>query len=150
MKPYAYAIYCDDIRQEISGKVTLVGTYTGSLLVRSFPVTLPKLCLALNVVTPVEGSFGDLKIRITHNEVVIAEGGMTAPDLHAAFAATRNCGDDNPSNDGRQLLAGFHFIFSPIRLEEPGRIRVHVEAGGEEFKANALRIEQLDEADAAN
>jgi hypothetical protein len=34
-------IVCDDIRQEISGKVTLVGCYSGSLVLNGFPLVVP-------------------------------------------------------------------------------------------------------------
>lgn len=35
------AIVCDDIREEVSGKLTLVGTYSEALLASQFPVLLP-------------------------------------------------------------------------------------------------------------
>lgn len=37
------AIVCDDIRLEASGKQTIIGVYTGDILVSSFPCTL-RLC----------------------------------------------------------------------------------------------------------
>ena len=64
MTRYVHATYCDDIRQEVGGKLTLVGVYNGSLLVPSFPVVLPKLCLALQVVTAVSEPLKDLTFRV--------------------------------------------------------------------------------------
>jgi hypothetical protein len=37
-------IFCDDIRHEINGKVSLMGMYRGEMFVPDFPITLPKIC----------------------------------------------------------------------------------------------------------
>jgi len=39
------ALFCDDIRSEVSGQQTLVGIMPDNLAVDSFPATLLKLCL---------------------------------------------------------------------------------------------------------
>jgi len=46
--PGGHVIFCDDIRHEINGKITFVGTYTNIMFVNgTFPVTLPKICLGI-------------------------------------------------------------------------------------------------------
>ncbi len=46
---FGHTTFCDDIRMEINGKLTLVGCYSTELHVHSsFPVVIPKLCLAIN------------------------------------------------------------------------------------------------------
>src|SRR5215469_71646 len=46
--PTGHTVFCDDIRYEVSGKITLVGVYAGEMgFVGEFPVTLPKLCLRI-------------------------------------------------------------------------------------------------------
>ena len=43
--PTGSTIFCDDIRYEINGKVTLVGVYAADMVLpNDFPVTLPKIC----------------------------------------------------------------------------------------------------------
>jgi hypothetical protein len=39
---YGYTIFCDDIRTEVDGKLTYVGSYIGYLMAGSFPLMLPK------------------------------------------------------------------------------------------------------------
>ncbi|MDV5822921.1 hypothetical protein [Sphingobium naphthae] len=40
-----YSIFCDDIREEINAKTTLVGMYSGEMLVAAAgPVLVPQLC----------------------------------------------------------------------------------------------------------
>src|SRR6266446_595417 len=50
--PYGYTIFCDDIRDEIGGKVTFVGTYRNALLIHGdFPFTLSQLAMSISFVT---------------------------------------------------------------------------------------------------
>ena len=45
---YGYTIFCDDIRAEVGGKLTYVGSYSGTMLVHgSFPTIVPKLALGM-------------------------------------------------------------------------------------------------------
>jgi hypothetical protein len=45
---YGYSIFCDDIRVEIDGKLTFVGSYGGRMYVNApFPVTLPKFAISV-------------------------------------------------------------------------------------------------------
>ncbi len=42
-----YTILCDDVRQEVGNKVSLMGIYSKDILVNKVPVILPHLCLAI-------------------------------------------------------------------------------------------------------
>src|SRR4030095_11746465 len=43
-----HTIFCDDIRQEVGGKFSYIGVYSGQMIIHgTCPVTLPKLCLAI-------------------------------------------------------------------------------------------------------
>ena len=143
MTRYVHATYCDDMRQEVGGKLTLVGVYNGSLLVPSFPVVLPKLCLALQVVTAVSEPLKDLTFRVLMDEATLAEGEMAEGDLAEGFAAIVADSDDAIPEADRRFVLGAHIIFSPIKFEQPSIIRVCIETGGEEMKSNALRVAQI-------
>ncbi|MCA3697779.1 hypothetical protein [Aquidulcibacter sp.] len=41
--PSGYTFFCDDIRFEMSGKVSLIGIYSAVMLVKEFPTILPQL-----------------------------------------------------------------------------------------------------------
>ena len=142
MTLFAHVIYCDDIRQELGGKQTLVGVYSGTLQVQSFPVILPKLCLALQLLLPAEGLPKDLKIEVLQGEAVIAEGDFPMDDLQAAVAALES-GKGIAPPEGERPMLGVQFIFSPIRLEGPGTIRPRVRMGEQEIVANGLRIARV-------
>lgn len=144
MTRYAHATYCDDIRQELGGKLTLVGVYNSSLVVPAFPVVLPKLCLVLQIVMAADSPLKELKIRVLMDETILAEGELAVGDLQAGFAAMAadNDADDSTPEADRRFVLGAHFIFSPIKFDAPGAIRVRIETEDGELKANALRIEQ--------
>ena len=42
-----HAIICDDIRQEISNKLSFIGIYANNIFVPKIPFTFPKLCFAI-------------------------------------------------------------------------------------------------------
>ena len=60
----ATAIFCDDIRQEVGGKMSFMGCYQSELIVPSTPVVLPKLCIMATVTTPIARPFKSLTIKI--------------------------------------------------------------------------------------
>lgn len=37
-------IFCDDVRHELNGKLSLMGIYNIEMYVSNFPITLPKVC----------------------------------------------------------------------------------------------------------
>ena len=46
---YGITIFCDDIRQEVFGKISLMGIYGSDLKIfSSLPSILPKLCMLVN------------------------------------------------------------------------------------------------------
>lgn len=49
LKSKAFALFCDDIRQEISNKVSLIGIYGSHMLVSEMPAKLPKLCVHFQI-----------------------------------------------------------------------------------------------------
>jgi hypothetical protein len=65
--------FCDDVRQEIGGKFSLIGCYSGAIQVHPMPSVLPKLCVLVKVYTPIERPFEKLVIRLLRDEVLLAE-----------------------------------------------------------------------------
>lgn len=53
--PFDYtltALFCDDIRQEVGNKVSLMGCYQGELIVPAAPIVLPRLCVHVSLIAP--------------------------------------------------------------------------------------------------
>lgn len=65
---YVHVVWCDDIRQEVGNKPSLMGVYTGGLVVPGLPFTLGKLIAMIWVVTPVSQPIQRLKIKIVRDD----------------------------------------------------------------------------------
>jgi hypothetical protein len=141
-----YTIFCDDIRQEVGNKSSLMGVYGPDLIVEGdFPVTMSKLGffikykedlgvtpekMALNIFLP-----GDSDDKPTYTiDVERADSGTSVP-----------LPDATP--DTKQTMA-LNIVFSPVILKNEGRIKVRMQVGDEEVKLGTLKItrRKLEEA----
>ena len=130
-------IFCDDIRQEVSGKVSYIGVYSSYLFLKEFPVTLARLCVAVKVVTPVTQPFEALTIRILKDETVIQEVTLSDDQIAQGNEATTTTEDDNQ----KCLTSHVTTAFSPIQFDAPCILRVRAQTEGEELKGLGLKVE---------
>jgi hypothetical protein len=80
---HVFTLLCDDIRQEMGGKTSLMGLYDAHVVVPQLPFTLPKLCFFTRFKN-LEGNWifsfsikspsGDARKVIEGSEVVMPEG----------------------------------------------------------------------------
>lgn len=133
-------IFCDDIRHEIGGKFSYIGVYTGQMFVPSFPITLPKLCLAMSVITSAETPFHKLVMRILKDDAVLAEAALDDTQLSNGVEAVAEVPED-ARKERVQLLQSM-FVFSPFQLEVPCALRVRIETESGELRGVGLRIEK--------
>lgn len=139
---FGYTLFCDDIRQEVNGKVTLVGVYGGEMTVfADLPTLLPKLALAVNYYeTPDQTE--------EHLELLIFFPGDSedAPTSRAkvpseAIAELRKSGQIAalPAEDQRVGIT-MHVVFSPVTVKEDGFVRVRMARGQDVIRLGSLRI----------
>lgn len=140
MQRHILTVFCDDIRHEMGGKFSYIGVYTGRLFVPTFPITLPKLCLAMSVVTSAEKPFRKLSMRVLKDDDLLAEGMLDEAQLANVVEASDDIPEDE-RKDRVQLLQSI-FVFSPFQLEGPCVLRVRVETEEGELRGLGLRIEQ--------
>lgn len=146
MNRHVQTIFCDDIRHEVGGKLSYIGVYSGHLFVPSFPVTLPKLCLALSVLTPASQPFQKLELRIFKDDEQIAEGILDKAQLSEIIEATAE-GNGNLAVEERVQVLNSLFMFSPFQIDGPCRLRVRAVTESEELKGLALSIAQAKDPD---
>jgi hypothetical protein len=124
MTRYAHATYCDDIRQEIGGKITLVGIYSGALCL--------SLCISASRSAPIRslvvvGAYaGNEVINITLDSSQIDE-------IMAANA-------EQASDDTKQMMLMLMAALSPFIVSVPGKLTLTVTADGEDVYCGGLRI----------
>jgi len=134
MNRYAHAIYCDDIRQEVGGKTTLVGIYSGHCFVNTIPCALPKLCISLSLSSPKSqpiksinaiGSFaGNEIINMALNEEQITQ--LVAP---------------NSTPERKGVMVVLLAVMSPFNVPAAGKLTLDLKVDGEPIECEALVIE---------
>ncbi len=134
-------IFCDDIRHEISGKTSFIGVYSSVLYTEVFPVTLPKLCILVKVVTPFSNPLQSLKIRILKDEDTLQEIDIPEDALAKAARSAKDVPEDDITL--RANILNNFLIFSPLELTSPGHIRVRAFTEEGEMAGTALTVEQL-------
>lgn len=49
-KPHGFTIFCEDLREEVSGQTTYVGVYGDAMFIdHALPIQLPQLCMAVHL-----------------------------------------------------------------------------------------------------
>lgn len=70
---FMWGMFCDDIRQELTGKLTIVGCYSGEMFVPSFPFKVPKICVHFQIVTSKDRPFQFINVRLKKSSEVMVE-----------------------------------------------------------------------------
>lgn len=123
--------FCDDIRQEIGNKFSLIGCYGSELHVTPLPSVLPKLCAAIKVYTPIGKPFAKLIVRILHEGKPIGEVSFPSEGLVPAPVAP----------DGAQLhLVMAMIAMSPFAVAGPCVLKVEAETEDEVLEGGRLWI----------
>lgn len=127
--------FCDDIRQEVGNKYSLLGCYGPSMLLSAMPVVLPKLCAFVRIYTPVDRPFAKLSIRVLRGDQVLTE--MEIPQ--EALASIRTI--EHPAGE-TFVIVGSGLAMSPVAIEEPCMLRIDVETDEGPLNGGTLRIER--------
>jgi hypothetical protein len=139
---YGHAIFCDDIRFEVEGKTTYVGTYSGTMIAQvPFPLLLPKFCMA--VTFSQERKIFDPNLAIQ----IFLPGD---PDGEASIKADIACPPEQsplPEETGPVVTMRSNLAFANFLIKEPGLIRIRVLRGGVLHRVGTLRVLAAQSAD---
>lgn len=135
---FVHTLYCDDVRQEVSGKMTFVGAYQGDLNVRRVePTILPKLCIVVNIQTPKITPFKSLLIRVLKDDSVLQEVALPQSIIDEIV--------DSPLSENKKYHTyGMIIELLDMPVEESCTIRVRAQSESEELASAGLRINLLD------
>jgi hypothetical protein len=144
MEPFGTALFCDDIRFESLGKLTLVGTYGYEMvLFGAFPATLPKLGIHCSVRFHKSQSVSGVKIMI-YFPGDAEDSPTNVQDLPIQLNAERFPNPEPPEYPDPSNYYGFNhpMLFSPVIIKQPGYIRVRAVEGTSRIKIGLLRIRE--------
>lgn len=106
--PKAYIIFCDDVRDEVGSKMSLMGIYSGQLVLPKVPLTLR----TFNVVV----FFEELKKTFKKFRIVFSLPGAKPIDLTGT----------PPPNQPDKNNVNIVFGLSPLKIEETGMANVKI------------------------
>lgn len=132
-----FAIYCDDIRQEVGNKLSFMGCYNGHLILSQLPIVLPQLCVQVTVITPMTRPFQKLTIKLYKDDQVLATHIFPDTDL----VGQANLINSSMPIEQQAIFFKSNFVLSPFAIDTPGVLRVRAENEGEELKGPGLIIE---------
>lgn len=125
--------FCDDIRTEVDGKVSLMGIYTGGMQVNAkLPVTLPKLCVFSHLGSPSDDQFKFLKLEILFEDQI-----LFSSEVPETVLAEQN---KHFSESERGHMMQFAVQISPFVISHPGYVKVQVTTETGSFIANRLQV----------
>jgi hypothetical protein len=133
-------LFCDDIRHEVSGKISFIGVYSGGLFVPAFPVTLPKLCLSVKIVTRVDKPLQELNLRVLRDDEPLQEIVLDEEQLAAASVSAVEMTEEQQKEQVQ--IAQFMLVFSPIQFNKPCTLRVLVQTEDGEMRGMDLKVDQ--------
>lgn len=148
--PSGSVVFCDDVRQEVTGKLTLVGVYAGHMmLTANLPVALPQICAVttFRLAPPTE------QIKAVFR---IFKSGQNEPlfEMEADIPAAQP--SDFPPTAADQDPDAVKFLqmiitaqMQNLIITEPCTLKVRAFIGDDEIRLGALRISvtPLDTAD---
>ncbi len=146
LAPYGYTIFCDDIRQESTGKLTFIGVYPATLYVHGeFPFTLSKFCFFIDYREP-----HDLRTESVALKIFLPGDADDSPsvegEIHlerARSAMGEKIKDDSIPEQEKMIRATTVLSFAPVILSGEGVIKVRAYRGGkEEIRLGTLRVRQ--------
>ena len=144
---YGHTIFCEDIRQETTGKVTLIGVYTDHMVVHgTFPVLLPKFGLWIQY-----NQRPDHFMRPVIFAIFLPEDPDDQPSIElqvpdeqidAAIANSGSLKKNVSLSEKNPVFVGLgsRTLFSPFIIQSPGLIRVRAIRNNELVRLGSLPV----------
>jgi hypothetical protein len=125
----AFALFCEDIRREGSGRDTIIGTTGGTLRVPSFPGGLRRLALYVRISFDADGEYTKpvwVDVELSNGEVERQDNKPVPAEMIArSVARAKEKGDPFGTIISRMRLE------EPVQFNEPTRISAVLHCGDE-------------------
>jgi hypothetical protein len=139
---FATTIFCDDVRVEVGGKISLIGSYSDNMYVHGgFPFVLPKFGFFVRVVQSHRAWMPISKIVAFLPEDSEDHWSLeqTLPDsIHEAAVEEANADVEGQAHG--VLTINVHFVVAPLVLKAPGVIKVRAVRGDALVRCGLLNI----------
>jgi hypothetical protein len=151
-KAWGFALFCDDIRVEIGGKVSLMGLYQAEMFFPNniaLPALLPKMVIVVNYYEAHGSLNEDVSFKVTYGDEnnVIAEVPVSRRDIIAEQAQAASLAEVSADSE-RIYNIRLPVTLSPFRIEKMGRFRVRAHySDGKILRLGSLILRQIPETE---
>lgn len=132
----AVAIFCDDVRQEVNGKLSFMGCYAGVMEVASFPSIAPKLVVFVRASTVASKPFKRLTVRVLNGDELVGEGDVPSSAMVGRAQKRKGVA----AEEQLDLEVHVQLAFAPFSIMHPCTLRAYVETDDGEMSAGRLVI----------
>lgn len=147
----AIALFCDDIREEKSGAITLVGVLPDNIDIPPRPadvppeahILLPKLCIYVRLHFDPQMEIGEAKLR------VIFPDGSVHDVSSLDSAALLRARDQTVVQNGPFVGVFSRIEMSTVRVTSYGRMKVEFVLDGKSYLCGALNFKPVEQSEAA-
>jgi hypothetical protein len=142
-----FGTYCDDIRQEVGGKLSLIGCYSGEMLFPHFPATLPKICVQILLkFPPTKRPTKYLSVELLKDEETLAKAELNEEALSAIPIPEED--SDIPIED-RYLGMPLGFVVAMVQFDAPCRLRLRATVDEKIVKGNGCKVRVANQTEMA-
>lgn len=142
---FGFTIFCDDIRDEIGGKHSFIGTYSGRLFVHGdFPLAIPKFGFGISYAQRREVFDPIVEIRIylpgDSDEQPSIQTGLSEQDMRSGASEAQTRLDSIPDAIGRYIVLRHNLVLAPLVISQAGMIKVRAVRGDTLVRIGSLQI----------
>lgn len=139
---FLFTVVCDDVRQEVGNKMSMMGVYENTIILDRFPVVVPRLCFVMKARTPANQPFERLKFLVRRDDEVILEAELSEATLAALTTTEGAPADDGSPTDpaDKAILVSAVMVVSPMVFEKPCRLRIRAITESEELRGGTLLV----------
>lgn len=143
MEPYGVTLFCEDIRYEGSTQLTLVGVFTGDIMLHQVPVTIPKLGVVTRFNLPWDCTANKVVWKIFFpGDPADTPGFQVEMDIRELLTGNRKHIPTTAIDDDINLSHNFQqqIVLSPVQIKQSGFIKVRISVDDQLVKAGAIRV----------
>jgi hypothetical protein len=143
---FGYTIFCDDVRNEIGGKHSFIGAYTGGVMIvhAGFPVTLPIFAMAVTILQRRGVMIPNLSLRIfmpgDPDDQASIQGELKEIEEGKVAALANAVGLHPAARSDDYVMMSAQIKFTQMVLKEPGMIKVRAVIGDNMYRLGVLQI----------
>lgn len=134
-----FGIVCDDVRQEIGNKISLMGVYSSSIIVPGFPIVLPRLAFVMRARTLASNPFRSLRFLVRRDSEKFLE---SEPSMEPAPVAIPSFAEHSRDKDPASVYVETVAVLTlaGMQFDGPCTLSMHAITESEELRCGTIQL----------